>query len=187
MATSKTEVVNIALTELGAKLITSLDDQVKAATLAKANWNTLLDAVIRAYPWNFAKTRKVLSPDGTSPAGGDWSYQFTLPPTCLRVLDTDLDGDDWIIEGRKLLCNSDTVTISYLQREEDLSIWDALFTQAFAARLAHLLAYPIVQSAALKDSMWNTYKLKLSEARSVDAQEGRLEEVQADAWIEARV
>lgn len=186
MASSQTEVANIALTELGTDLIVSLEDAVKAAILIKTNWNNLLDAVTRAYPWNFARTRKTLSPDATAPEGDDWTYQFTLPPESLRVLKTDLTDEQWVIEGRKLLCNTDTVTIQYLQRVDDVTRWDACFVQAYAARLAHLLAYPLVQSAALKDSMWTTYKQKLSEARSIDAQEGRLDEVEANLWIESR-
>jgi hypothetical protein len=189
VASSQTEVVNIALTELGADLIVSLNDPVKAAILAKTNWDSLLRSVIRAYPWNFAIGRQTLSPDATAPVdlNGDWTYQFTLPPESIRVLSTDLSRDDWVIEGRKLLCNTDTITIRFLQAVDDVTQWDDCFTQAFAARLGHLLAYPLVQSAALKDSMWTTYKQKLSEARSIDAQEGRLEMLTADEWTESRV
>lgn len=187
MASSQTEVVNIALTILGADLITSIDDPVKSAILASANWNTLLDATIRAYPWNFAIKNQVLSPESATPVDSEWTYQFTLPPECLRVLKTDLTDQDWVVEGRNLYANSDTVKLKFLQRVDDTNVWDACFTQAFAVRMAHLLSYPIVQSGALKQNLWEDYRRILGEARTIDAQEGRLTQVEADAWVESRL
>lgn len=186
MASSQLEIVNYALGELGAELITSLDDPVKAATLAKAMWPIVYESVARAYPWNCLKKRKSLSPDSTAPDGDEWTTAFSLPPTCLRVLSADIDRSEYAIEGRKLLANTNVVTIQYLDKTDDVTLWDSLFSHAVASRLAQALAYPLIQSQSLKDSMGEAYRSRVREARSIDAQEGRLAELDASEWLEAR-
>jgi hypothetical protein len=185
MASSQTEVLNLALTELGADLITSIDDPTKAALLAKANWLIILDAVSRAYPWNCLIARKILAPDSVKPID-EWEYQFTLPPTCLRVLSTDLPKEEWVIEGRCLLANTNVVRLKYIERVTDVTKWDGMFTLAYAARLASLLAYPLVQSTTLKDLMGEAYRTRVREARTIDAQEGQQQQLDESEWIEAR-
>lgn len=184
MASSITEIANLALTYIGADLITSLDDPQKSAILIKQNWPICRDAVLRAYPWNCAVKRDVLAPLADQPAYG-WSYSFLLPPDCLRTLGLESD-EPFTIEGRKLQCNSNVVKIKYIARVEDPNEYDALLSQALAAYLAHLLAMPIVQSNSLKEQMWEQYKLAVREARSVDAQENSLQMVEATDWLEAR-
>ncbi len=197
MASSITEIANLALTYIGADLITSLDDPQKSAILIKQNWPICRDAVLRAYPWNCAVKRDVLAPLADQPAYG-WSYSFLLPPDCLRTLGLEsgwsasgartsrFTAEPFTIEGRKLQCNSNIVKIKYIARVEDPNEYDALLSQALAAYLAHLLAMPIVQSNSLKEQMWEQYKLAVREARSVDAQENSLQMVEATDWLESR-
>lgn len=173
----------MALAELGSDLISSLSDQTKNATLASAAWVPVVKAVLRAYPWNCAKARKTLAPEGTTPTGDTWTYQFVLPPTCLRVLSVDTPDDAWTVEGRRVLTNTDNIHIEYIDYIEDVSKWDDLLAAAVSARLGHMLAYALTQSQSMKDNMWESYKMKVREARSVDAQENGRSEVQADEWL----
>lgn len=185
MASSQIEIVNYALAELGADLITSMSDPVKAAVLASAMWPICTEAVMRSYPWNCLIKRASLTPDAQVPLD-EWEVQFTLPPTCLRVLRTDLTDDQYVVEGRKLLADSNTVKIKYLDNVSDVTLWDPLFVHAVTARLAQALAYPLVQSQSLKDTMGEAYRSRVREARSIDAQEGKLDLLEADDWLESR-
>jgi hypothetical protein len=187
MASSQIEIVNYALAELGADLITSMSDPVKAASLATAMWPICTEAVMRAYPWNCLIDRADLTPDAQAPLGDDWSTSFALPPLCLRVLRTDITDDEYVVEGRKLLANTNTVKIKYLKKVTDVTLWDSLFVHAVTARMAQALAYPLTQSQSLKDTMGEAYKTRVREARSIDAQEGKLDTLQADEWLESRV
>lgn len=187
MASSQLEIVNYALGELGADLITSMTDPVKSATLATAMWPIVFESVARAYPWNCLIKRQALSPDASAPAGDDWTTSFTLPPTCLRVLSADLPRTEYDIEGRKLMANTNVVTIRFIERVEDVTLWDSMFSHAVASRLAQALAYPLTQSQSLKDSMGEAYRSRVREARSIDAQEGRYLQTETEEWLEARV
>lgn len=185
MASSETEVVNIALTHLGADLIASLDDPSKSASRAKANFGMARDAVLRRYPWKCAKKWAVLTPENTTPINPNFAYQFILPPDFLRLISTD--QHEYAIEGsRRILANTDALTIQYVYRNKTVAEWDDLLVQAIAARLAHLLAYPLVQSTAMRDAMWELYKTYTSEALTIDSQEGMAQDTSADEWLEAR-
>lgn len=184
MASSITEIANLALTYIGADLITSLDDPQKSAIIIKQNWPGCRDAVLRAYPWNCAIRRVQLAPLSERPPF-EWAYSFQLPSDCLRTLGLETD-EAFTIEGRKLQANSNSINLRYISRVEDPNEYDALLSQALAAYLAHLLAMPIVQSNSLKEQMWEQYRLFVREARSIDAQENALQYIDANEWLESR-
>ena len=128
---------------------------------------------------------RVLAPEATAPADENWSYQFILPPDCLRVFKTS--EDSWEIQQRRILANTDTLTIYYGQYIDDVTIWDPLMVQAVSLRLSHILAMPLIQSSSAKDSFYESYRKALSEARTIDAQEGTDSHVEALEWLEARL
>lgn len=185
MASSEVELVNLALTELGQGLISSLDDAVKSATLAKLNYPQIRKAVLRAYPWNCAMKRGILASDAVAPIS-QWSYKFQLPADCLtvRLVNDELETE-YAVEGRFLLYNGTAPIVRYTYDISDTTQFDALLEDAIVARLAHRLALPLTQSTALKDSMWENYRAKIREARSVDAQEGSLQRMLASDWTDA--
>ena len=66
-------------------------------------------------------------------------------------------------------------------------MWDALFVEAFAARLAFECAEDITQSTSKKDIAWQDYKQALREAKLVDAIENPPEPLPDDAWLLSRM
>lgn len=176
-----------ALRQLGDDPITSLTDDSTRARLCNAFYEPMRDAVLRAYPWNFAITRQVLAQLVTTPAYG-FSFEYQLPtdPYCLRVLNVDDTGLAFKIEGRKLLTDASSVSIKYIARITDEAQFDVLFIDALSVRLASRLAYPVTGSASLTDVFFAKYKDVLSEARSIDAQEGTPEIFESNALTEVR-
>jgi hypothetical protein len=185
MATSLVEIANLALTYIGADLITSLDDPIKSAVLIKQNWPSARDAVLRAYPWNCAIKRRTLAPLTEKP-DNEWTYQFNLPADCLRLLKVN-DDVPFTVEGRHVMADDSVLKISYIRRVEDPGEFDPLLVQALAAYLGHMLAMALVQSSSLKDQMFNQYRLYCREARSIDAQESYGEAVTATEWNDSRI
>lgn len=186
MVSSDTEIANIALTHLGVDLITSLDDSVQGAILTKSNLPSVKDSVLRAYFWNCAKKTAALAPLSGAPDDTNWSYQFQLPPDCLRVRNIQKD-EEYVLEGRKLLCKTNDILLQYTYRITDVAEYDALLAQAIAAYLAYIVAMPLTSSASLKGEVWEVYKLMIREARSIDAQEGSSGDViESDAWNNSR-
>ena len=179
-----------ALYMIGGDPITSLDDETRRANLCKAFLPDIVDAVLRAYPWNCARTRAGLARADGSPATGgdyDWTYHYTLPadPYCLWVPKQLNQRLSYVIEGRKLLSDEASVTIVYICSQE-VSLFDSLLYETVAARLASELAFPITGSVTLPGTMWKLYELKLGEARTQDGMEGNIPGFASNALTEVR-
>lgn len=198
MASSETEIVNSALSKLGANRVLTLDDDSKEARLAKVQYPIKRDELLRSHPWNFATARAALAKTANTPAY-EFTSEFILPSDCLRVLNTDLNlsGSSMeepykvetnLVDGTKvLLTNTDAVNIQYLAKVTNVQLFDAVFCEALAWKLAADLAYPLVQSTSLAAQMFQISEQVLSQARSFDGQEGSVDQVQADDWFWARV
>tara|TARA_R110001592_G_scaffold245816_8_gene507381 strand:+ start:5155 stop:5736 length:582 start_codon:yes stop_codon:yes gene_type:complete len=168
---SVVQICNSALNQLGASSITALTENSKNARICNERYETIRDAVFRSHPWNCLVTRVQLAQDTETPAWG-FSYQYTLPSNCLRVLSILNYDADYKIEGRKLLINESSVFILYLKIETDVNQLDILLRETISAGLASDIAYAITSNMAVAKLMTEKYGLKLSEARFTDATEG---------------
>lgn len=188
MASSAVEVINEGLALLGARPIASLTEGTKTASLAATVFADERDATLRAHPWKFARQRQQLAQTAAPLSLEDWSYSYQLPtsPYCLKVLKLNGGRIPWTIEGRKLLTNDSVAKALYTARIESPSEWDPMYTSALAARLAMTMAYPLTEQANLQKQMSELYAFKLSEARSIDSQEGFTEELSDETLIDVR-
>ncbi len=170
---SEVEIINSSLNMLGATNIISRGEDSKSARVSNQRFDAVRDAVFRAHPWNCLMTRINLAADSDTPAF-DWSYQFTLPsdPFCLRVMRLDNLDIDFLVEGRKILCDEESINLLYLARVTDPNQWDSLLIETIAARLAADISFSMVQSTSLTANLFAMYENKLSEARFTDATEG---------------
>lgn len=194
--TSVVDICNSALNQIGASNIISLTEDSKAGRICNQRYPFVRDSVFRAHPWNCLVTRRTLSPDSESPAF-EFDNAFTLPtdPYCLRVLALDFHDIIHRVEGRKILCNEDTINLVYVGRVTDTNQYDMLLVESIAAALASDIAYPLVGSNSLAQEMRASYLDKLREARFVDATEGTPASItsvtdsgsiEADTFIRAR-
>lgn len=186
---SEVSVCNSALAKIGADRITALTDGTKAAIILNELFEQIRDEVLRSHPWNFAKKRVELTQDATTPAFG-YAYRYALPSDCLRVLATEYDDTEYVIESdsgiRYILTDEDTMKILYIQRITDPTMWDAMFCEALAWRLAESVVYALTQSSSLLEQVRNGYKDSIKFARSMNGQEGTLKGIVADTWTNAR-
>ena len=168
---SVVDICNGALNQLGASTILSLTEDSKNARLCNARYTQIRDSLFRSHPWNCLIKRVELARDTATPSWG-FSYQFTLPADCLRVL-TILNYDyDYKIEGRKVLANHGTVKIQYISRIEDPNQYDELLRETISAALAADIAYAVTSSNPTATNMYNLFQSKLKEDRFTDATEG---------------
>ena len=169
---SVVDICNGALNQLGASTIISLTEDSKNARLCNARYNQVRDSLFRSHLWNCLIKRVELARDVAAPSWG-FSYQFTLPADCLRVI-TILNYDyDYKIEGRKILANHDSIKVQYVARIEDPNQYDELLRETLSAALAADIAYAITSSNPMASTMYNLFQDKLREARFVDATEGQ--------------
>jgi hypothetical protein len=187
MATSVVQIVNNALVKLGANAILSLTEDSEAARAANLIYEQIRDAVLRDHVWNFAKKRIELAKDSDTPAF-EFSFQYTLPSDCLRVLQMEELDMIYKIESGKLLTDESPAKILYVSRVEDVNLFDSMFVEALSARISAELAVTLAESNSLYQNMMEMYQRKILDARSMDAQEsGGQDEIVADTWLSSRI
>lgn len=189
------EIANIALQMIGEPAITSFDENTSAARLAQVRFPTARDAVLRDHPWNFAKRRQRLAQLADPPAFG-WEHQYALPSDWLRTLKVFTQSAfhhqgsaaqlRYQIEGRRLLADADEVFLVYIARVTNTEEWDALATEALAARLAAELAVALTDSRQFAAQLRDDYQEKIQRARGVDAKDEPADVIEANEWLVSR-
>jgi hypothetical protein len=171
--TTAVSICSNALMMLGKAPIASLTDESDRAQYCANLYPMLRDSLLRKHFWNCAIKRVLLSPLSEVPAYG-YSAQFQLPGDFLRLYEVGKPNafiTDFQLENRMILANVTALPLRYVWRNDNEDNWDAGLVQVATQTMAALLAYPITQSASLRESMMATAKEVLREARSIDAQE----------------
>lgn len=182
---SNVDIVNIALTNLGADTIMALDEESEGARKANVIYDIVRDIVLTKHPWNFAIKQAELSLLDETPVF-KFTYIFQLPGDYLRVLEMEDEDVEFKIKGRKLYTDTGTVKIEYIARITDSEQFSAGFISAFSDELAARLAYPITNSRAIATDMRALALANLRVAKAEDAQEGTPDGLDADEWLNSR-
>jgi hypothetical protein len=183
--TSIVSLCNSALMKIGGERITDLSENSKSAIVCNEQYDKILNLVLRSHPWNFAITRQTLAALSSTPVF-DYAYAYQLPNDCLRVLNVQDPSIEFKIEGRQLITDEPVIQIKYVFKNIDPTQYDPAFCEAFSARLAAELAYVITQNVALSQNLYGLYKELLTQARTMDAQEGTPEAIIVDDWLTSR-
>ena len=169
---STVDICNGALNQLGATTILSLTEDSKNARLCNSRYTQVRDALFRTHPWNCLQTRLEIAASSDSPAWG-FTYAYTLPTNCLRLLRV-LDYDsNYKVEGRKILSNASTMKILYISRVTDPNEYDELLRETLSAALGADIAYAVTSNNTTSQNMILSYQEKLKDARFVDSTEGQ--------------
>ncbi len=188
---SDVEIANRALQHLGAKRIVSLDEDSRNAQAINTAYEPTKLAELRKHPWCFATARAELAANSTAPIFTR-TNSFPLPADFVRLLPPDPEDvtnwQDWIIEGRNIITNdSAPLYIRYVYDVTDPNEMDALFREAFAAKLAENLCEEITQSNSKKADIKDTYKDIIADAKRTNAIEKTAEVPPEDEWVTKRV
>ena len=169
---SVVDICNGALNQLGATTILSLTEDSKNARLCNSRYTQVRDALFRSHPWNCLQKRVQIAADTTAPAWG-FTYAYTLPADCLRLLKI-LDYDsNYKVEGRKILSNTSSMKILYVARVTDPNEYDELLRETLSASLGADIAFGVTSNNQTATNMYNLFKEKLRDARFVDSTEGQ--------------
>ena len=169
---STVDICNGALNQLGATTILSLTEDSKNARLCNSRFTQVRDAVFRSHPWNCLQKRVELAADTDAPAWG-FSYAYTLPADCLRLLRI-LDYDsNYKVEGRKILSNTSSMKILYIGRITDPNEYDESLRETLSAALGADIAFAVTSNNQTATNMYNLFQDKLKDARFIDSTEGQ--------------
>lgn len=194
---SQTEIVNAALGKIGAETrLSSIGENSKAGRAATAAYTVARDALLADHPWNFAMKRAALPRLQSVPVFG-YAYEYQLPSDCLRLYEV---GGFYVwelrpgtkapyaLEGGKILTDiAAPLQLRYVARVEDTASYSALFTEAFAWKLAVELAEPISGEKATRQLADRGYEAAIARARFVDGSENPPQDEDEDSWVMARM
>jgi hypothetical protein len=185
---SAVEIANLALEKIGDEgEINSLDEDSRAARAVNACFAAMRDAVLRAHPWDFARTRASLPELAEKPAGW-WGTEtlFQKPADFIRFVELD-DERRYRLEGSMILVHGPgPLNILYIRRVEDTGRFDPLFVEALAARIAMQVAKKITGSDSAKARAEEEYIAQLRTAKAVNGIEDAPQDMPADDWVLAR-
>jgi len=202
---SEADLINDALTQIGANTIIGIDDGTTNANHAKRLYPTLRDDLQRLVHWRFNCARIELAQDATPPLF-EFAFQYTLPPDLLKIREFNgafisttaislfhgvghhLEQERYKIEGRKLLTNMGEAKIVYSRRELDPTVFDPMFYQLLATWLGSKLAMAITKDTTKSTEMLKqALEVLMPMAVAVDGQEGSVSPYIADELIRGRV
>jgi len=200
MSASAVSICQRALHILGAGTIISLADNNEKARVMNVAYEPVRDAELRRRRWRFSIKRASLAALGSTP-DSDYLYEYQMPGDFLRLIEgadilATVDLGDYrggnsqlySLEGRVLRTNLPApLSIRYLARISDVSLFDSAFCEALSARLAYECVERITESHAKEEACLRRYTLAIREAVQANAIENAPEVIADDSWVMARL
>lgn len=184
MATSSTEICNLALSWLAGNRITSLDDESDEARLCKANYALSRRAVLEEQEWTFGVKRAQLPALAEPPLFG-YSFQFLLPPDLLYsigVYDPKNSGSKTVppqtrhaMEGDSIVADIPTIHIKYIADVTNTRRFSPMFDQTLAAHIAMNIAVPLTENEDHFIRMAKLFSSNLERAAASNGMQGTRE------------
>jgi len=213
--TSKTDICNLALQNIGANSIATLTDGSIEATMCNLRYESIRKSILELHPWNFAIKRAVLNLDSESPAFG-FDNQFILPSDLVRVFATEkqvdfinfgfnfngfltisnktdfASADNYKIETNTigginvLLSDDSTKKIVYVFDQQDVAKFSGLFIELIAKGLGAAIAYKVTNSRTLADAEKKEFENMLMQTKTIDGQQGTFERTENSIYLGVR-
>lgn len=191
MAISKTELINKALTLVGANPITSIDDETNNARIVSRVYEISLRSILSECKWNFATKRVLLSTVTETLAwyytGDNEAYVYQRPVDVIRIFGTNDSDAIWREEGDYIISDTSGLGVLYVYYLDNPDKYPASFIEAFGDKLAGNIAYMILNDASKAKDMYEKYQtITLPNARAENSQIGKQQYMQDDAWLNAK-
>lgn len=194
------EIANLALAKLGSPAISAFTEPTAEGRTVNRIYQNVVDAVLRSHHWGFANARVVGAEVDVPTAHAHRAYAYAWPIGCAMVrsitvpedtpqapLDFEVVVDNSLGFERKLiLCDADEVIVHYSKKLDDVSLYDAIYVDALASRLAAELAIPLTKNAQLRQTFMNEYEYWLGKAKFADVRERPARTEAQDPFLSAR-
>lgn len=177
-------ICNTAIMYISGNTITALTDGSVEADYLTIIFDDTVNEMLMEHPWSFALERTTLSGSAFTPSF-EYSYAYTLPTDCLKVID-EYNGYDYKREGGYLLTDESSLDITYVKEVTDFSLPNPWFNKALSASLAMQMAFTILGSVQLQDRMTKMYSYYLMRAKTVDARQNPKKTAGDGSWITKR-
>ncbi|MCT7662327.1 hypothetical protein [Shinella kummerowiae] len=159
MSIDRQTIINMALTDIGAGPMFSVDDDSDLASQIELQWQAVVDRTIGMHPWSFCRRTFRNTRQAGTPENG-WRYCFELPGdrigNPLKILDQAGQSPRplkyFTIEEGKLFANCEE-TWSLCKVEPDPDYWPPEWRGAFIVALGAYLAVPVWQDTDMRNDM----------------------------------
>jgi hypothetical protein len=191
MALSDVALCARALVMIGAAPISSFEEDVAEAEIARMLYPAVRDGMLAGYPWRFAGRgcwlSRLADGDGAGSAK-DNSNLFALPRDFIRLLSLENDGGkiaSFELRDQAIKVAGDSAYLSYVARLPEGS-FPAWFDMALMARLAAEFCLPMTESSTRAEYLFKRAEDQLREARLADAQQSTPHAIDDFSLISAR-
>ncbi|EFI5828010.1 hypothetical protein LPG47_001496 [Escherichia coli] len=198
---SVVEICNRALSNIGnSRSINSLTEASKEAGECSLHFEACRDAVLSDFDWNFATKRVALADTSNPPP--DWEYAYQYPSDCLRITEIMLPGvrnptaamrvqyevgADTNGTGKLIYTDQPQAWLKYVSRVTDVNMFDAIFMEALAWRLAAAINMALTGNADLGTFSLNMYNRVILSAGSHSQNESQEPQPPVDEFTIARL
>ena len=174
-AMDKVGVSNLALSQVGAKVISTFNEDSPSARIISRFYDPIRDEVLSEAIWTFAQKRVALAQLSETPVFTDdyMTIMYALPTDLIKLNFLSDPSALVKIEGGKLLSNTSGLKIQYTFRNDDPNTYYPKFTTALALRLASAICFNLTESAKKSADLRAQYvDIALPSAVASDAQQG---------------
>ena len=147
------DICNLALAKLGESPLAGIDPNgTPAARMCYMHYHPVRREILCANRWSFAtRMTELLAAEENT----EHMKAHTLPDDCLRVL--EVNSPRWTLRGRSIYCPARRIRLLYIADEEDTTLFEPLFIEAFATRLACKLCIPLTSSTTAREALTQEY------------------------------
>lgn len=191
------EICNVALSRVGAGSIQSLTEATREARACRTHYELARDAALRDHDWPFARKRADLAV--LTETVDDWDYVYQYPADCvaarliLNVASVDPKdripfevGVNAAKSSRVILTDEEDAILVYTALVSNTVVYDALFVDALAWRLAAELAVPLRAETSLQQTFLRQYLLQLGSAKETGSNEKYEAPILSSSFADAR-
>lgn len=187
---SKVEICNQALIEIGARTITSLSEGTPEANMCSQVYDISARSVMSQGAWRSCTFQSSLNKISSSPLYG-FDNQFQLPtdPEVLRVLSVQnehIDDIKYEIQQDKLLADESAVNIKYIGFLTDPTAYGQFLEDAIIFKIASVIAYKLTGSRSASADLKTMYNSTLRRNLSQDGQQGSSIKLHDDTLLKDR-
>lgn len=176
MASSTTQIANLAMAKIGQGRIESLTEDSKQARWANELFGQARDFVTEAGIWRHAKATLQLE-ETTNTRANDYDFAYTRPSDCLKLLYLlpYQEGFDprypirFETEADVIFTDEALARGVYIKQITDVTKFAPSFTDAVAWYLAHLLVQPLRLENALIGTTLSGYGQAMAHAVAMGA------------------
>lgn len=188
-------ICNMALAEIVAAPIESLNERSLEARETGRYYNQALNSLLESHPWGFATRRATLAAT-INARPGEWAFSYAMPTDVARSIkvmsasriagvqgwwiDEALRGDDYAIEDAILYSHLSDPVLAFTTTGITAAAFPAKFVDAFALELASRIVMPIKKSREMKSDLLKQAEVAKQRAMADDMNRQPIN----DEWVD---